>query len=379
MTTGENVFFDLLFQVETPSSSQFRTVFESVMTKPSLTKFSEGIQQKLFLDFNDIANRLKFFLSNLNGVQINKSSKKIADEIILNILHPIMSHFLTDLVCSETVIEVLLSGLPSILECSGSTQETLLKELSEADGLLEPLIADSKSSQAVKDWIKSYEYSPRAASILRRFTQRLMTLCDTCTHDHGTSTLSEQWQDLLKLTDSLEQHKLAYEHIQTNRKTRDTRQLGGWRLLENDKKTGKGQQGFFTSALQVPVEVSHSLDHFGILSPTSLRTTETALDQLKIDVTFKLLSSAIETFPCRPCNESACNPAGVHQSFPIETNRPQLTDQSFDPEIFGRRIGVWKVLLSSQAVKDMRNLSHSGMIRNLHQISPPGPQLLTEP
>lgn len=337
------------------------------MKHPTLTQFDEETQQRLFLDCNDIATRLKLFLGNLNRGKM-KMNEKIADEIILNILLPMISFASSGLAPPEIVIDVLSYALPSVLGCSDRTQETILEALSEADGLLERLITDPIDSQAFKDWISKHGYSARASSMLRTFTQRFMTLCDTCPYDHGTSMLSEQWQDLLKLIDALEQHKLTYEHNQarSHGKTRDTRHLGGSRPLEElDKKTGIGQSSLPTFFPRVSFDVSQSLALFELVIPSSLRTMETILEQLKVHKTLELLSSAMETFPCRPCNASACNPDRTKQSFPVNIHRPKLTDQSFDPEIFARRIGVWKVLLSAQAVKDMKSWSHSGMSTEL--------------
>lgn len=365
MTGYDNAFFDLLLQVEPPSSAQYQTVFESVMTHPSLTQANEETQQELLLDLDEVATRLKFFLRKLDFGPMNK---EIADEIILNIMWPIISYASPEIADSETVIEVLLSGFPAVLSCSTRTQESLLKALSEADDLLERWITGSKNSQTVKDWVGKYKYSPRESSMLRSFTQRLMTLCDTCTHDHGVSSLSKRWHDLSKLTDFLKQQQLVYQHYQTreHEKARDTRHFDGLRLLgKDDKKTGKSQKSLSTSAPLVPVDVSNSLDHFGIPTPNSQRTLESALDRLQIEETSRLLSSVIDTFPCRPCNESAYNPGRARRSFSVNINLAQPSDQSFDPETFVRRIGVWKVLLSAQAVRDMKNLSRSGMSGNL--------------
>lgn len=365
MTGHDNAFFDLLLQVEPPSSAQYQTVSEYVKTHPSITQANEETQHELLMDLESVATRLKFFLRKLDFGLMNK---EIADEIILNILWPIISYASPEIADSETVIEVLLSGFPAVLNCSTRIQESLLKALSEAEGLLERWITDSKNSHTVKDWVRKYKYNPRDSSMLRLFMQRLMTLCDTCTHDHGMSLLSEQWHDLSKLTDFLKQQKLVYQQNQTreHEKARDTRHFDGLRLLgKDDKKTGKDQQSLSTSAPRVPVDISNSLDHFGIAIPNSQRTVESALDRLQIEETSRLLSSVIDTFPCRPCNESACNPGMTRRSFPVNMNSAQPPDQSFDPEIFARRIGVWKVLLSAQAVRDMKNLSRSGMFGNL--------------
>ena len=365
MTRFYNAFFDLLFQDDHPSPAQYRAVIENVMTQPSSTKIDEETQQRLFLDLNDVAPRLESFLSSFDNDKINT---EIVNVVILNILEPIMSYVSTELTPPKTVIPILISGLPSILRCSKKTQEPLLKALSEADGLLEQLITDHRYSQRVKDWIGKHTYTPSVLCILRTFTQRLMSLHNTCTQDHHTKALSEQWQALSMLTDNLEQRKVTYENDQSrnHRNSRDTRHLAGSRLLEeHDKKTSRGQSRLYPYAIQISDDDLRSLDRFGIATPNSLRSTESALDSLKSNETLKVLISAMNTFPCGSCNDSTCNPNTTQQPSPVEIFRTQQTDQPFDPEIFARRIGVWKVILSAQAVKDMRNLAHSGTSRIL--------------
>ena len=348
------------------------------MTQPSSTKFDEDTQQKLFLDLNDVAPRLESFLSSFDDDKINTEIVKV---VILNILEPIMSYVSAELTPRKTVIPILISGLPSILRCSKKTQEPLLKALSEVDGLLEQLITDRRYSQRVKDWIGKHTYTPKVLSILRTFTQRLMSLHNTCTQDHHTKALSEQWQALLMLTDNLEQRKLTYENDQSRNhwNARDTRHLAGSRLLEeHDKKTSRGQSSLSPFALQLSHDDLRSLDRFGIATPNSLRSMESALDSLKSNETLKVLISAMNTFPCGSCNDSTRNPDTTQQPTPVETFGTQLTDQPFDPEIFARRIGVWKVILSAQAVKDMRNLAHSGTSRILRESSLEDPHSLTK-
>lgn len=360
-----NAFLDLLFQDEYPSPAQYHAVIESVMTQPSLTEIDEETQQRLFLDLNDAAPRLKDFLSSFDNDKINT---EIANVVILNILEPIMSYVSAELTPPKTVIPIFISGLPSVLRCSKKTQEPLLKALSEADGLLEQLITDHRYSQRVKDWIGKHTYTPKVLSILWTFTQRLMSLHDTCTQDRHTKALSEQWLALSMLTENLEQRKLTYENNQSRNhlNAQDTRHLAGSRLLEeHDKKTSKGQSSLSTFAPQLSDDDLRSLDLFGIATPNSLRSTELALDILKSNETFKVLISVMNTFPCGSCNDSICNPDTAQQPSPVEIYRTQQTDQPFDPEIFARRIGVWKVLLSAQAVRDMRSLAHSGMSRTL--------------
>lgn len=364
MTTCKNTFFELLLQVEEPSSAEYQSVLESVTRNPSQTKIDEETQQRLFLDLDKVVIRLKLFLGKLSRGPRIIMKKEIADEIILNILQPIISYASPELDRPETVIGVLLCVLPSISSCSNKTQEALLKALSETNSLPELLITDPKSSRAVKNWMANHDYNPRAPSVLRKLAKRFMTLCEKCTYDHGTSTLLGQWQDLSKLIDYLEQQNVNFEQHQTNNlgKARDIRHLGGSILLEEqDKKSGRGQSSLSTPAPQVLDDISRSLADLNMVYPTSLRQMETALDRLRIDETRKVLISAMETFPCRPCNELACNPDGDHSSARPKLNRAQLTDQSVDPEIFARRMGAWKVILSAQAVRDMKKLSHSGM------------------
>ena len=360
MAKRNNVFFKFLFQAEDPSHSQYQTVLEDIITVPSLTEVNEERQQELILNLNSVATRLKPLLRDSELIQTNK---EIADKIILNILRPILSSTTLEFADPQVVTGILLSSLVVVPSCSGRAQKLLLEALAEADGLLERMITDPKDSKVLTDWVDKISYTHRDSSLLQSITQRLMTLCDRCTLPHGTSTLSERWQDLLKITGHLKQQESDYQHNQTRKYdgARDTRHLDSFRLLEaDDKKTGQGQPNLSTSYPQVPAEITDCLAQFGIPIPNSQRTRESALDRLQTDETLGLLRCVMKTFPCRPCNESACNSGVLKEHFADNVRSAKLTDHSFDPEILGPRIGVWKVLLSAQAVRDTKNVSNSG-------------------
>ena len=89
-----------------------------------------------------------------------------------------------------------------------------------------------------------------------------------------------------------------------------------------------------------------------------LRNTIEILDSEK---TIAILCTALETFPCRLCNEAA-----RYVSWPVgganSATRADDSEAMHKPglDVLGKRMGNWKVLLSKQALKSMQNLNRSG-------------------
>lgn len=367
MTRLKNSFFDLILQAGFPSRSQFLMAIESVKSNPSQITIDEETQNDLVLDLDDVALRLKTFFDLLG---YRETSKNLADVFVTNILLPVV-HASGKLTRLETTTMVLISGLPIIRNSSATIICTLAKAILATQGLVERLITDHKGGQVMKEWIYNHRNSILDSSLLQSLTQRLMTLCETCTHDHGTTVLSKRWQDLMKAKTFLEtvEPQLRQGGKETELNTQHIPLLDDLRQLkEDDKKTGKLRTRLPEDAFEIPADVSAGLISFGIERPRSLRTLSTALDRLKVDETFSLLRTAMDSFPCRPCLETICGARNLRGFLENdgETNFEKLTLNS---QVFGQRVGVWKVLLSAQALKDMRKIARSGTQTGIYKTS----------
>lgn len=342
MASESNAYVNLLIQPDDPSHAQYRSVLYRIKTNPLELIFDEQAENQLLLDPENVIQRLEKLLQEFGS---SGASQPVADQIVANILIPIVtaSH---DMGPSKTTL-VLILGLHIVLKCPNPNLRNLGRAVSETEALLEMLISHKRGSEIMKDWVRNQYHSICEFSVLRAFTHRLVTLCSNCTRDHGTRDQSEQWQQLLKLRELLLNLKEDFA------KTR----------AENDKNKEKNQKVKLSHrplVPEIPTEVSTALALFGIQSrPTSERMVDTILQRLESETTSSILKSIITSFPCRLCYETldGTRARGDHH---VKKDGERLIAPTFNPDIFGKRFGVWKVLLSSQAVKNIQSASRSG-------------------
>lgn len=344
MASGNNAYINLLIQPGEPSHAQYRSVSYIIKTNPVELIFDEQAENQLLLDPNNVIGRLEKLL---RAFEFSSTSKPLADQVVTNLLIPIItgSH---DLDPSKT-LNVLILGLQKVLKCPNPNLRSLGKVLSETGTFLELLISHQQGSEIMKDWVRNQYSSICEFSVLRAFTHRLVRLCSNCTHDHGTRDQLEQWHQLIKLRKDLQNLKEDFA------KTR----------VENDKTKQKNQTiGTSNHPLvpEIPTEVSTALESFEIQSrPTSERMVDTLLQRLESEHTSSILKSIIISYPCRLCHETS-DGTRARRDHQLKKDDERLIKPTFNTEIFGIRFGVWKVLLSSQAVKNVQSVCRSGWL-----------------
>lgn len=342
MASGSNAYINLLIQSDDPSHAQYRSVFYKIKTNPLELIFDEQVENQLLLDPENVIRRLEKLLKQFGS---SGASQLVADQIVANILLPIVtgSH---ELGPSKTT-NVLISGLYIVLKCPNPNLRNIGRAVSETRALLEMLVSHKQGNEVMKNWVGNHYRSICEFSVLRAFNHRLVTLCSNCTHDHGTTDQSEQWHQLLKLRELLLRLKGDFARTRA----------------ENDRHKKKNQEVKMSQrplVPEIPTEVSTALALFGIQSrPTSERIVEIILQRLETETSSSILKSIIISFPCRLCYETLGGTRARADHHVKKDDRRPLAP-TFNPEIFGKRFGVWKVLLSSQAVKNIQSASRSG-------------------
>lgn len=343
MTSSSNAYINFLIQPDEPSRVQNRSVVNRIKSNPSELVFDEQIENQLLLDPENVIGRLETLLQ---AFETTSESQPVADQIVKNLLMPIV-HSSHDLGPSK-ITRLLVLALHVVLKCPNPNLRSLGKAVSETEDLLELLTSHKQGSEIMKGWVENQYSSICEFSVLQAFTHRLLTLCNNCTHDHGTRDLSEKWEKLLKLRELLQSLKEDFA------KTR----------AENDKNKQKDQKVKFSHpplTTKVSTEVTTTLASFDIQPRlTSERMVDTILQRLESETTSSILKSIIISFPCRLCHETLDGTRASKDQYLLKKEDKRLITPAFNPEIFGKRFGVWKVLLSSQAVKNVQSASRSG-------------------
>jgi hypothetical protein len=132
------------------------------------------------------------------------------------------------------------------------------------------------------------------------------------------------------------------------------------RLLMEDDKKGRRErqpQGHSQSSFRLPPHAEDAIRAYGKVVPTSERQLQILLESLETE-TREILMEVIGTYPCRPCYEIAIRLTSADRLQSKEQSS-QLTGDSGNG-LHGKRLGVWKVSLSSSALKDLKDLRLAG-------------------
>jgi hypothetical protein len=116
-------------------------------------------------------------------------------------------------------------------------------------------------------------------------------------------------------------------------------------------------------AITIPPDVKDSLSYFGIPPPASERALQNALERLQRDEMIKVLQAVVDSFPCRPCYENSVsdipNEKDEDEEPPPEEEVKARGSMMFTG-LFGVGLGIWRIFLSAQALKDLEDAKFEG-------------------
>lgn len=234
------------------------------------------------------------------------------------------------------------------------------------DGLLERLASHGVYSSALKEWLSSSKNYLNDLQV-KTVTEKLFYICDSCTADHDTSIVSERWHKVNPLVDSL---KSLLKSLQDNeqkslKSTRDLPRLADMKVLSgNDKKENRARRDTY-SEFRVPDDILEQMTSLGMPIPGSSRAISSSIEQLEKEIPSFMLA-ALESFPCRICWERLTGASTTPAHGPIAPVTSTDIDIKYD--IFGKRVGLWKVLMSEQVLKSSRKLARAGKLNASRQF-----------
>lgn len=356
---NHDTIFNILLQDPSPSHSQYIYLAENIARGHLKVDFNEDAQDQFLLSPRKFSDRLNQLFNVLLSKELNEA---VASQLSAKLLLPLVSRAY-QIESIEDSCCILTAGLPLVSNSSVSSLQQLLEAISETGNILERIVTDAKGSEPMKALMSKIDQHSLNPKVLNSITHKLMALCDSCTYNHGTEAQSEQWQALLQLKTSLGQLQSEYESYNGEATVKSLPTLSNLILLEKDnKKENIARTKYPNQIPSISEETLSYLNLFGLTQPHSLRTLDTITKCLETEKTLLILKSIIETFPCRPCNEAARSSCEAQETAPINTTYiMKNVENTYDSDMFGKRVGVWKILLSSQAMKDLRNVSNSGM------------------
>jgi hypothetical protein len=323
---------------------------------------SEKVRDQLCLNPDQTHFRL---LKSFEILRVKQLPGPVAEEIF----KVMVLSFINDNIFSPAqLIQLVGSALPIITKQSSQPQylRDVVEVLLASQSLLDHLVANEEYSAVLKTWMSSGNNLPVA--VLRQVGDNVISMCNVCSADHGTTTISESWDIAVQLETSLISLEKSHEE-ELNRVTiKNLPPLEAMKVLQlDDKKSNSSQLNKdHKKDLQIPDELLAHLHRFDITAPLSVRGITLACEKVQNKIIPELLRSALESFPCRMCLDrlkGSLTPLMVA----VQTDMPSGNSKQFDDvqDIFGKRIGLWKVLLSDTALKTARMLAGEGRFDTL--------------
>lgn len=321
---------------------------------------SESVHDQIVLNPNRALQRLQKCFEILRTKNLpTPVSGELFTSLVLPLIPP-RDNILTTMQCADLVG----SALPLVTRHPSSPYlRQLASTLLPITHLLDILIAHEKYSMLLNVWLLSKRHN-LDLDVMTQIAKRLIDLCESCTADHGTVATSETLKKAETLMESLRSLiRAAQEKKQKSQKIENLPPLEQMKALGVDDKKSHHARQDSAPNIKIPATVLEDLHLFGIQALASIRGLTDSLDQLETNTIPSMMRAALKSFPCRPCMERltgetvAFSKLADVQPFPTKGS-----GHSYD--IFGKRVGLWKVLLSDTALTDARKLARAGNYRH---------------
>ena len=296
----------------------------------------------------------------------------IVSEIIIFFLEllPAVSGILED----AQVIELLISGLENCLLSQPPSLQKLARSLADNGNFLEQLASDESGGKILQRWVSFPITASQDAKTLEIWTQKLVDLANSCKGNHGIYNEMRLWKTLVDLKkafhavqESMEKNsQLRAQQLAQDMPVSSTHMIA---LNPHNKKSyiTSGRKRPEAYIININENLHESIREFRLQIPRTRSELEQAIYTLEGKATISILGGVARTYPCKLCKEALSLAASRTNAKLAATSFKGLPPTVPTPEMdmFGQSIGVWKILLSVQALKSLQELSRSG------QYSPP--------
>lgn len=347
----------LLLQASEPGHHEYRHVLSNIdryYIRLETGMQNEAVRDQVVLNPGRALSRLEKCFDTLRKEK--KLSARVAEAIFKSVVSYLVNspdHELSP----QQAVQLVGSALPIIVEYPGAYLQLVANLLLTYEHLFEQLIADESHSVALKKWLLS-KNTRLNVSILMTITQRLMVLCGNC-QSHGLEDLCDIWRKATSLMASLEKMILSQqqENLQPKSKN-DLPSLETMRPLRHDDKKSNKARHEEMNVFTINPSMKDDLKLLGCPQINSAGSLPHALDFLQNEKIPDVMHKALGSFPCRICLERLTGT--ITTLAEPDLSAPRQIDVGSSVEIFGKRVGPWKVLMSDAAVKTAKKLARKG-------------------
>lgn len=285
--------------------------------------------------------------------------KLVGGHVIRKIIIPLLDQRYQHLHTRDALLELLFS---TVALADRSIFDQLAARLGKAPALLGRLISDQRSDKLMGDWIDCVRSSKET---MQDWIEVSMDLTKNCESDHRVLSEMERWDLLTTLKLHLQQ---AYNPVASSQRKHSVGTLpSGSRASGSNGTVGvKGRRVSYTPAAIAPgisQDCIALLRQLKITIPSSVRAIRDTIVHIETNETFPILEALLKSFSCRLCfmrgygNISEAIVSPVHTEFESQENA--LDADSFEG-LLGGGLGVWKIALSTQALRDLKQSGQEG-------------------
>lgn len=361
MARRSDSFFNLFLEEEDPRYAQYLLAHDFVSKNPaqiSALVRDEDVKNTILLDFATRGPRL---VRLFNLIDSKPATIELAAGIV-DILKELLPS-LYELVGINGLMDLLLSALRIGLRFQSLALATLADILLGCGNLLERAMSDCHGGELLKRWVCAFQTTVHDTNVWGRWTERLVAMCEYCSSDHGLVLEIQKWKAVALLKTSLREWEA--QNSKRPSKSNDLPSLSKMKKLTKDDKKDHG--ALRRDPIYSPIfaefdqGILDALSAVDLKAPSSERALRNTIEILEGPKTLSILQTIACTFPCRPCYEAANLSSSASEAQGLSIDVP-MTPSAEKAEfgLLGQRVGVWKVLLSPLALKDIQNLSYSG-------------------
>lgn len=285
--------------------------------------------------------------------------KLLGGHVIKKIIIPLLDQRYQHLHTRDALLELLFS---TVSLADRSIFDQLASGLGKARALLGRLISDQRSDNLIGDWIKCVGSSKET---MQDWVEVSVDLAKNCERDHRVLSEMERWDLLTTLKLHLRQ---AYNSGASSQRKHSVGTLQSESRASGSSKTVgvKGRRVSYTPAAIAPgisQDCIALLSQLKIAIPSSVRAIRDTIVHIETKETFPILEALLGSFSCRLCfirgygNTSEAIVSPVHADF--ESQEDAFESDSFEG-LLGGGLGVWKIALSTQALRDLKHSGREG-------------------
>lgn len=265
------------------------------------------------------------------------------------------------------VVELLVSALLIGVLSEPPLLQKLATAVANCGDILERLASDESGGKVLREWVCSSIFATQDAFTMGIWTQRLLDLIDTCAGKHGLSYDIQRWktltgikEDLQRAQDTIERKSRARtQGLATSTAVFPAHMIA---LDPNNKKAylASGLNEPRADELLLDETLKASIQEFGLQVPSSRIELGQAICDIEEGTTIAILRKIVLSFPCRLCKETLDLAAPRTDLILTTVDEPKLSaNVPLEIDVFGTKVGDWKVLLSAPALKQYQEMGRS--------------------